>query len=296
MPGTRDPSAVRSNSYLRCRTSADPGSNALQWSDRSGYFKLDTTKPGSIVATDKHYVPCRFGVYDLELDRDMFVHLPDLFLIPAAYADLEVVCPAEDKPPDGLNFLVEWIPNEENATAWDEKFIQQFNGGWFEFLYRGYHQTDRPCRIFIPANQDIRLKLTVHHDDKWGGLEIPEKLNVGHGDSIDLGQVTLSPTMPVGIQVLDARGEPLPGIPVSLVIGNAWQRSHMTDAAGAAFYGTPPDMGLKVGVNGPSDKMGRPLCDPVSRDIRVSGKEKEMPMFPLTLPDVFLEALRNDGQ
>ena len=215
--------------------------------DKDGEFEMtiNTSEPFEyIIVFEQDYLAVEYLTERKRIftpDENNIVQIPTTKLFPAATVVLE---PVADQPP-GVPVKI-WARRKfpkYDDLAWFEDFYNYYNGPG-QFVMRSYFLPNREGRMHLPAGLKMRIEFTLRIHDRsnervWCPL-LTDVIKARQGQTVDLGQIVFIQKMAIFVQIVDAAGNPLEGVPVrNLPEGEFWV-THITDPEGIAEFHVRP--------------------------------------------------------
>jgi hypothetical protein len=191
-----------------------------------------------LLAFARDRVPWKRRLHGVEVGPDRRGAAGDLPLFAAAKVTVEPVSPGKD-----VSVLPRWIiPKEKGQPAWLDRLLATERRSDGELGYVHWLRLGEAQPVFVPAGVRLRLRLETPYHDEWAPATLPQWIRLEPGGSLDLGPVAFAASLPVTVEVVDARGKPVEGIPVrgKHEDDGAWCVAHVTDARGLARFHVHP--------------------------------------------------------
>jgi hypothetical protein len=211
--------------------------------DTDGQFAIEKP-PGEdfygILAFDRESVPYRVNVNAAQPDDKHQIDCGELPLFPAARLVVKPVFAGTR-----LSVAPRWLAAADGQPEWFGKFSAVQKSSTREFEYVHWLAINEPQPILVPADVRLQIRFETPYDDEWGNALV-DTLQLKPGTTHEHGALTFAPYVPIVVQVIDARGKPVEGVPVrqKLADDNAWSVAHNTDNKGLArFFAAPKSAG-----------------------------------------------------
>lgn len=217
------------------------------------------------------------------------VTLPDMRLFPAGVAIIEPNAPAGHR---GKHIMFDLLLSPK-SPAWLKSLWtvpEQNSGGRivcgteFDLNVRG-RQSMR-----LPAYATLTLRLQLP-DERYAPAFI-EDLNVGQGQTADLGRIDFARAIPVSVKVIDANDAPLAGVTVLCLAGKGGYPAAetVTNSEGLARLLVASGSSGQFIVECEDTRTGRVVGEGTA--YQIGGDEDAPKIFTLPLSNAFLEQYR----
>jgi len=250
------------------RTGLD-GSFTLSIAGQSNFHKILFMEQNFISATvvKQNLVIKNSGPTDVGLVK----------LFPSAKILLNPV--TDDKNP---SIWPDWIIDEQGNPDWTSALLKSslIRGKWLI-------PNNVNC-IYIPAHINLKLRLAMPYNDKLSPVNLDRVFNLDQGQTLDLGQIALQPSIELSARVIDSNSQPIEGVPVSIwVKGDSSTVVHNSDANGIVRFGVPRHCEGEFIITHIDYKQARELF----RQTTPFKTESEKVCYTLTLSDEKLAIL-----
>lgn len=196
----------------------------------------------------------------------------------------------------------EIAPND-NAVFWDESFemepkddpnmVRTFfeifeDGDYFSFTNTKTVGSNEIQPIHVPAGLDFHLLL--HVGVGWCPVVVDKTVNLKQGQTVDFGSYKMEKTMRAFVKVVDSRGGPVEGVPVSRWFSLDdidWLTTDNTNQNGIVQFNMVPNTKGKFYVS--TDKDGQVLKEEIP--YRMEGEEDVGREYTITISDEMLHQL-----
>jgi hypothetical protein len=240
------------------------GLAAVARTDEQGRYTLKSAgdeKVYSILAFDQDRLPISRRVLPVAPDRSEQVNVADLELFPAA----RVTVMADLKGKD-ISISPHWRLAKANQPEWIAQFRAANGNGDMnrpEFDYDGWLRTGQPTAVFVPAPVRLHVHFSTPYNDEWSIPADSPEMCMNPGETLDLGELILEPSLKVTVLVVNEQDKPVEGVPVRRFYeGTAGTVAHNTDAKGLAqFYLIPESRGRFRIVDFPKRPKQLPSAD-----------------------------------
>lgn len=222
---------------------------ALGRTDAEGRFQIvqgSGTKLYGLLAFARDRVPWKGRLHGVSVGPDGRGAAGDLPLFAAAKVLVQPLSPGK-----GISVSPRWIvPSEDGQPAWLDRLLAAERRSDGEPGYVHWLRLDEVQPVFVPAGVRLRLRLEAPYHDEYAPATIPEWIRLEAGGKLDLGPVAFEQSLPATVEVVDARGKPVEGIPVRSrqEDDGAWCVAHVTDAGGLARFHVHPRSRGEFGV------------------------------------------------
>jgi len=255
--------------------------------DGNGKFEMNVDLREALygfVAFEKNYLGIMHRTFALEPDANRYAEVPVIQLYPAAKVMVEPRITTKH-----LSVLPGWLIEESNnPPTWVKELLNTDDRRERLFTYDNWIKINTRQSFYIPAEVNLRVKLSTPHDEKFDAITTNEVINLAQGEVYDLGAQIFdsNSTIKVSVKVVNSAGEAVKGVPVRQLSGwPGWSVTNNTDAKGMVYFHVPLYSKGKFGVN--YYQEGRAgLYESI--DYEVNGEEDAGAEFVLILSDDML--------
>ena len=215
--------------------------------DEQGLFQM-SFRPGEIygfIAFEENYLGLLHRRHALILDENRQAEIPVMKLYPAATVLIEACTEAER-----ISIGPRWIIDENENSVWVGEFLLTDDRKESLFTYDAWIEQNKVQSFHVPAGLNLRVKLDAPYERQFCPIEIPQVIHLAQGQVLDLGRHEFKPALEVYVQVTNAQGRAIEGVPVrTLRDGNTWSVPHNTDESGIARFHAIPNSQGQFGVS-----------------------------------------------
>ncbi len=254
--------------------------------DMDGYYAI-APRPGrdfyTFLAFEENFIPVSKRMYAQKPGSSTEVTVPTLKLFGAAKILLEAR--VDEKH---VSICPEWIVDKAASPPWISDLLKIEDRRTSFVRYKGWIEQNEPQHVFVPAGATLRLQLRMPYDDQWSPFTTEESFTLAYGEVLDIGRIQLEPALVAYVKIVNSAGEPVEGVPVRKLVGNAGSVAHNTDENGLVMFYLPPYSRGKFYVSyyGRAEDDGIHLKEELSYQIK--GEEDNNSEFVLELSDEIL--------
>ncbi len=259
--------------------------------DEQGRFEM-SFRPGEIygfIAFEQDYLGLMHRRHALISDENRQTEVPVMKLYPAATVLIELRTEANH-----ISIWPRWIIDENENSFWVREFLATDDRIESLFTYDAWIEQNKAQSFHVPAGLNLRVKLDTPYERQFCPIEIPRVIHLAHGQVLDLGRHEFKSTLEAYVQVTNALGKPVEGVPVRMLHdGNAWSVAHNTDESGIALFHVAPNSQGQfcVSCRGEGELY---LKETIA--YQIGGNEDSGRQFTLHLSDEILDLLfKSDG-
>jgi len=219
------------------------GLAAVARTDQQGRYALKAAGDNnvySILAFDEDRLPISRRVQQFHPEHSNSVNVADLELFPAAR--VTVIADVKGK---GISISPKWRLAKEGQPEWIKKFRAANGQGDMmrpEFAYDGWLRNGQPVSVFVPALVRLHVDFTTPYNDEWYIPVGTPELLMNPGETLDIGELLIEPTLKVSVLVVNEQDKAVEGIPVNRFYeGGGGTVAHNTDAEGLAHFFIRPN-------------------------------------------------------
>jgi len=259
--------------------------------DEQGRFEM-SFRPGEIygfIAFEENYLGLQHRRHALTPDENRCAEVPVMKLYPAATILIEACTEAKH-----VSICPRWIIDEDDNSVWVREFLATDDRRESLFTYDSWLEQNKVQSFHVPAGLNLRVKLDTPYDRQFCPIEMPQVINLARGQVLDLGRHEFESALEAYVQVTNALGEPVEGVPVRLLRdGNTWSVAHNTDESGIARFHVAAHSQGQFGVSYHGEG-GLYLKETTA--YQIGGNEDSGRQFRLQLSDEVLDFLfKSDG-
>jgi len=259
--------------------------------DEQGCFQM-SFRPGEIygfIAFEENYLGLQHRRHALTPDENRCAEVPVMKLYPAATILIKACTEAKH-----VSICPRWIIDEDDNSVWVREFLATDDRRESLFTYDNWLEQNKVQSFHVPAGLNLRIKLDTPYDRQFCPIEIPQVIHLAQYRVLDLGRHEFKSALEAYVQVTNALGEPVEGVPVRLLRdGNTWSVAHNTDESGIARFHVPAHSHGQFGVSYHGEG-GLYLKETTA--YQIGGDEDSGRQFTLQLSDEVLDFLfKSDG-
>ncbi|HUT28533.1 MAG TPA: hypothetical protein VMX13_01985 [Sedimentisphaerales bacterium] len=214
----------------------------------------------------------------------------DVKLFPAATLKIHPVAKVETTR-RAIFFRPQWHIYDVASPAWAQDLATACRGHPQEGVYSDFDVRAGKDNSFpVPASVNLRIDLRAHSDYGWAPITILDRIRLQPGELRDLGKVEIVGPFSIFVEVLNAAGSPVEGVPI-IACGDWDPVISSTDEHGFAFFDfVGYSKGEFIVESHPEDNSGPP---PLRQTIpyEVAGPEDANTVYTIQLSDKMLESL-----
>ncbi len=198
-----------------------------------------------VIACARDRLPFHWRVVQATPDGNSCIEVRDHLLFPAAKV---IVHPVDHGGRVSIGHR--WVLDGKNQPEWVDKLRQAPADSQASFERLHWLAFKEPQPLYIPAGVIVRMVFDSPYHAQWATYRHPRSICLKPGETLDLGELKLTPALPVSVRVTGPDGKPIEGVPVRGMhdSGNAWSVAHNTDAEGIARFHCDPNSTGKFGV------------------------------------------------
>jgi len=202
--------------------------------DEQGLF-LMSFRPGEIygfIAFDQDYLGLMHRRHALIPDENRQAKVPVMKLYPAATVLVEVSTGTKH-----TSIWPRWIIDENENSVWVGEFLATDDRKESMFTFDAWIEQNKAQSFHVPAGLNLRVKLDTPYERQFCPIEIPRIIHLAQGQVLDLGRHQFKSALEVYVQVTNAQGLAIEGVPVRLLRDDrVWSVAHNTDESGIALF------------------------------------------------------------
>jgi hypothetical protein len=259
--------------------------------DAEGRFQISIPRdiPYCLFVAEKGYVPVYHWTTYLENDPNEHVELPVLRLLPAAKVSFSATLVSEGKK----EVYMAWNMPAEEPTDWTSAWTAYISTRPISFPLQSRIQCNNTYTLCVPVGPIQRLSFKIWEKGEYSAPVYTENFRPEQGQTVDLGEIDLTPRIGVYVQVVDWSGQPIEGVAVShcRVYGHDYRyfgQKHITDAQGLAEFLVPPNYRADFAVGDDNDDNN---CGGESISYETNGPQDANIVYTLQLSDEMLQCL-----
>jgi hypothetical protein len=211
--------------------------------DSDGRFQITTPRgtPYRLFVIEKSYVPVYHWTNYFRNDPNECIELPVSRLLLAAKISFSATLVPEGKK----EVYVAWDMAGQEPTDWTNAWSAYISIRPVSFPLHSRIQSNRAYTLCVPVGPTQRLSFKVYEKGEYWTPVYTDNFRPEQGQTLDLGEIDLTPRMPIYVQVVDSSGKPLEGIAVNHCRvckehNHYFGQKHITDADGIAEFFVPP--------------------------------------------------------
>ncbi|MHC4153604.1 MAG: carboxypeptidase regulatory-like domain-containing protein [Planctomycetota bacterium] len=238
----------------------------------------------------QNYLMVRVTDKQMAQDEQGEYTVQDVKLFPAATLKIHPVAKVNTTR-RAIFLRPQWHIYDMRSPEWAQGLATACSGHPQEGLYRDFEvRPDKDNSFPIPAGVDLRINLQAHSDYGWAPLTIADRIRLEPGEIRDLGKVEIVGPFSIFVEVLNAAGSPVEGVPI-IACGDWDPAISSSDEHGFAFFDfVGCSKGEFIVESHPEDNSGAP---PLRQAIpyEVKGPEDANTVYTIELSDKMLESL-----
>ncbi len=206
--------------------------------DQDGGFEITVSPKAAvnlIYVSKENYLKVRVLKSWIKQDRTGRYQLPEVRLFPAATVIVEPVGAKHPVFPT-LFFRPQWFLAGKDNPPWVKDLLDGFGEHPQEGIYRDFGIGGRKGNSFpAPAGVALRINLRVLGDIEWAPVTIADGITLEEGEVRNLGRIEIVDPFKVFVEVVNATGTPVEGVPVT-VCGDWDPAVSSSDEEGVAIF------------------------------------------------------------
>lgn len=256
-----------------------------------GSYKISgnsVSYPEKIYAIEENFMPCMIMTNNMQPTSGSTAEIKDIKLYPEATVEADFCGTGNILVKPGWKFADKNIP--EWATNLKNEFVSK---KWNKTIESGI--TRNNWSIYVPANINIEIsyKPSFEDENRYGVCNVKKIIHLSQGQNLHLGELVMPPiesvNVKVSLKVLDAKGNPLEGVPVRI----GGDIAHTTDVNGIAYFYVDKNTKSRFWVSC-KDPLHRRKNKEYSLDFSLADTNNDSNDFEIRVSDEFVNCIYDE--